>query len=157
MLDNYRASNLVNDKKLLVPSSFVKSTSDEYVEAGTSRIPILGRGKRLLSKVLEGLDGAGTTDLVLNDVTIIEGFYVNIISKARLLEAGLWIYGYDCTLRYGTDKESVVVRKLTRMYNLVFFEYKPLSPYLSILSVIPTSSRRIVMFLTIKRRLRKRF
>ena len=89
LLDNYRASNLVNDKKLLVPSSFVKSTSDEYVEAGTSRIPILGRGKRLLSKVLEGLDGARTTDLVLNDVAIIKGFYVNIISKARLLEASL--------------------------------------------------------------------
>ena len=89
LLDNCGASNLVNDKKLLVPSSFVKSTSDEYVKAGTSRIPILRRGKRLLSKVLEGLDGARTADLVLNDVAMIEGFHVNIISKARLLEAGL--------------------------------------------------------------------
>ena len=89
LLDNYRASNLVNDKKLLVLSSFVKLTSNEYVKAGTSRILILRRSKRLLLKVLEGLDRARTTDLVLNDVVIIEGFYVNIISKARLLEAGL--------------------------------------------------------------------
>ena len=36
LLDNYRASNLVNDKKLLVPSSFVKLTSNKYVKAGTS-------------------------------------------------------------------------------------------------------------------------
>ena len=36
LLDNYRASNLVNDKKLLVLSSFVKLTSDEYIKVGTS-------------------------------------------------------------------------------------------------------------------------
>lgn len=107
--------------------------------------------------MLEGLDSARTVDLVLNNVTVIKGFHVNIISEARLLEASLWIHGYNCTLRYSTDKESVVVRKLTHMYNLVFFEYKLLSPYLSILSMILTSSRGVVMFLTIKRRLRRRF
>lgn len=36
LLDNCGALNLVNDKKLLVPGSFVKLTSDEYVKAGTS-------------------------------------------------------------------------------------------------------------------------
>jgi len=49
----------------------------------------------------------------------------------------------------------VVIRKLTYIYNLVFFKYKLLSLYLSILSIILISSRGIVMFLIIKRRLRK--
>ena len=36
LLDNYRALNLVNDKKLLVLSSFVKLISNKYIKVGTS-------------------------------------------------------------------------------------------------------------------------
>ena len=36
LLDNYRALNLVNNKKLLVLSSFVKLISNKYIKTGTS-------------------------------------------------------------------------------------------------------------------------
>ena len=36
LLDNYRALNLVNNKKLLVLSSFVKLISNKYIKVGTS-------------------------------------------------------------------------------------------------------------------------
>ena len=72
---------------MLVPSSFVKSVSDKCVNAGTSQILILGHSKQVLSKVLKELDRARTIDLVLNNVAIIKGFYININSKAKFLEA----------------------------------------------------------------------
>ena len=50
-----------------------------------------------------------------------------------------------------------MLRKLTRKYNLVFIEFKPLLTYSSILSDIPTSARGILMFLTLERLVRKRF
>ena len=89
MLDNYNALNLVNNKRLLVSSSFVKLVSNKYVKASTSQILILRHSNQVLLKVLKGLDRARTADLVLNNVDIIKGFYINIISKARLLEASL--------------------------------------------------------------------
>jgi hypothetical protein len=50
-----------------------------------------------------------------------------------------------------------VLRKLTRKYNLVFIKFKPLLTYLSILLDILTSARGILMFLTLKRLVRKHF
>jgi hypothetical protein len=41
LLDNYKALNLVNNKKLLVLSSFVKLTRDKYVKAKISMILII--------------------------------------------------------------------------------------------------------------------
>jgi hypothetical protein len=51
----------------------------------------------------------------------------------------------------------VVVKQLKHMYNLVFFEYKPLSTYLDVFSKILTSVRGVLMFLTINRRVREKF
>ena len=47
----------------------------------------------------------------------------------------------------------MVVKKLKRIYNLVFFEYKPLSTYSNVPYEIPTSVVGVLMFLTIKRRI----
>ena len=43
LLDNYRATNLVNNKDLLKPRLFVKAIINEYVKAGSSSLLILGR------------------------------------------------------------------------------------------------------------------
>jgi hypothetical protein len=48
-------------------------------------LPIIGQGTQVLKGLLNGARGEGTEDLTLIDVAVIEGFYVNIISKARLL------------------------------------------------------------------------
>jgi hypothetical protein len=39
----------------------------------------------VLKGLLDRAHGEGTEDLTLTDIAVIEGFYVNIISKARLL------------------------------------------------------------------------
>jgi hypothetical protein len=86
----------------------------------------------------------------LNDVAVVKGFYVNIVSEARLLKAGVWYYRLDCSLCFGTERNSVTLMELTRKYNLVFIEFKPLSTYLSVLLSILTSVAGILMYLIIK-------
>ena len=127
LFDNCGAIHLVNDKSLLDPGSFVKANGPEHVEAGTSSLPILGRGTRTFKGIINGAHGEAAKDLVLKDVAVVEGFHVNIISEARLLLSKVWYHGYDCTLRYGDALENVILKKLERKFNLVFIEYKELS------------------------------
>ncbi|KAG4427574.1 hypothetical protein IFR05_016944 [Cadophora sp. M221] len=68
LLDNCGATNLVNDRNLLEPGSFVRSDADDVVECGSSHLPILGRGTRVLKGALTGPDG-DKFDLKLTDVS----------------------------------------------------------------------------------------
>jgi hypothetical protein len=43
----------------------------------------------VLKGLLNGARGEGTEDLTLTDVAVVEGFYVNIVSEARLLQSGV--------------------------------------------------------------------
>lgn len=130
ILDNGAATHLVNNKDLLVPGSFISSDGIETVEAGTQAFPIAGRGARLLKNALNGARGRNTEDLLLQDVVLVEGFHVNIVSEARLNEKKVWYLGLDCTLRVGTLERSIVLAKLRRAHNLTFLEYNPLPMYL---------------------------
>jgi len=82
---------------------------------------------------------------------------VNIVLEACLLKASVWYNGLDYLLCFEKESKSIVLRKLTCKYNLVFIEFKPLSTYSSVLIDILTSTRGILMFLTLKRLVRKRF
>ena len=157
VFDTCGAMHLVNDKRLLEPGSFRPAQFDEVVECGSSQLPILGKGKRVIRNLLTSKSGERTADLELSDVVFVEGFHVNIVSEARLLEAGVWFHGLNCSLRYGDEGSSVEVAKLTRKHNLIFIELKSLSTYLSILSVIPTSAAGILMSPTMKRSIRHSF
>lgn len=106
LLDNCGATYLVNFKDLLVLGFFVKSRSIECVEAGSSSLPIIGRGTRVLQNALY----SNVHPLTLMNVVVVEGFNVNIVSEARLSESGLWYQGLDCSLRLGTLDKSVVVK-----------------------------------------------
>ena len=156
LLNNCGATHLVNSKEMLEPRTFVKAALNECVDAGTQSLPILGRGTRVLRNILYRSRGRRIEDLQLSDVVVVEGFHVNIVSEARLRDAGVWYHGLDCSLRNGNDRDNVVLAELKRMYNLVFIEYKPLSTYLDVLSEIPTSAS-ILMFPTIKRALHRKF
>jgi hypothetical protein len=50
-----------------------------------------------------------------------------------------------------------MLKQLKRMYNLVFLKYKLLFTYLKVLSEVPISIARILMFPIIKRSVKKRF
>ena len=128
LLDNCGSMHLVNSPDLLDPGSFER-TKGRTVEAGVSSIPISGFGKRTMKNLLNGARGPGTEDLVLSEVALVEGFHVNIVSEALLLEKKVWYSGFDCTLKYGEPSNSVVIKKLERRFQLVFVEYKRLSSY----------------------------
>jgi hypothetical protein len=99
LLNNYRAVYLVNSKEILVPGLFRKSGAADFVDTGTQSILIISRGLQVIKNCLAGEKGPDTQDLVLLNVIVIEGFYINIVSEALLLKAGLWFSRKDCTLR----------------------------------------------------------
>ena len=74
----------MNDKLFLLLGSFKALRADEYIEAGSLSLSILGRGKRKLKNVLNRVGGEATEHLTLDDIIVVKGFYINIISKARL-------------------------------------------------------------------------
>jgi hypothetical protein len=47
-------------------------------------------------------------------------------------------------LRFRLVKESIIVRKLERKFNIVFFKYKPLSNYLKLLYKVLISALVLV-------------
>jgi len=84
LLNNYRAINLVNNRLLLKLGSFVKAKLDKYIEARTSSLLIIGHRKQVLKNVLDKARGLNTKDLVLSNIVVVEGFYVNIVLEACL-------------------------------------------------------------------------
>jgi hypothetical protein len=143
ILDNGAATHLVNSADRLVPGTFRPADSTDTVEAGTQALPVSGRGARLFKNALHGKRGPYTEDLLLQDVVVVEGFHVNIISEARLQEKGVWYLGLDSSLRVGylnNLNTSVVCATLKRAHNLTFFEYKPLPYYPPIINAVTKRS-----------------
>jgi hypothetical protein len=89
LLNNYSAIYLVNSKDLLELRSFVKALFNKCVEAGSSSLPILGRGIKVIKKAINGAISLNIKDLHLFNIIIIEGFYINIVSEARLNKIGV--------------------------------------------------------------------
>jgi hypothetical protein len=52
LLDNYSTMHLVNSKELINPGTFVKAKIDNYMEAGTTVIPIIGRGTCIIRNIV---------------------------------------------------------------------------------------------------------
>jgi hypothetical protein len=77
---------LVNSKELIDPRTFVKAKINDYVEAGMTVIPITGRGTCMIRNIVNSDQGPRTQDLILHDIVVVEGFYMNIVSEARLAE-----------------------------------------------------------------------
>ena len=76
--------HLVNNKDLLVPSTFVLFKNNNIVQVSSSFFPILKRGERVLKKVLNGLNSKNIVDLKLKNIVVIKGFYINIILMVLL-------------------------------------------------------------------------
>ena len=82
LLDNYSAIYLVNSKELLKLGSFIKVAYNKCVKAGSFSFPILRYNKRVIKKVLNNIISLNSEDLILSDIIIVKGFYINIISEA---------------------------------------------------------------------------
>jgi hypothetical protein len=84
LLDNYSATHLINSKELLKLKSFIKVAYNKCIEAGSFSLPILRYNKRVIKKVLNNITSLNSEDLTLSDIIVVKGFYINIVSKARL-------------------------------------------------------------------------
>ncbi|OAF55182.1 hypothetical protein VC83_08403 [Pseudogymnoascus destructans] len=69
LLDNCGAVHIVNCKDLLEPGSMIYPSTPEFVESGTTSFAIVARGTRIIRKILHGLSGPQTADLILNNVS----------------------------------------------------------------------------------------
>jgi hypothetical protein len=87
LLDNYNAIYLINSKELLELKSFIKVAYNKCVEASSFSFLILRCGKRVIKKVLNSVASFNLEDLTLSDIIIVKGFYINIVSEARLNKA----------------------------------------------------------------------
>ena len=84
LLDNYSAMHLINSKDLLKLRSFVKALFNKCIEARSSSLLILKCSIRVIKKAINGAISSNIKDLYLFDIIIIKGFYINIVSEARL-------------------------------------------------------------------------
>ena len=69
----------MNNKDLLVFSTFVLFKDNNIVQVSSFFLPILRYRERVLKKVLNSLNSKNTIDLKLKNIVVIKGFYINII------------------------------------------------------------------------------
>jgi hypothetical protein len=69
---------------LLKLKSFIKVAYNKYIEAGSFSFPILKYNKRVIKKALNSVASLNSEDLTLLNIIVVKGFYINIISEARL-------------------------------------------------------------------------
>jgi hypothetical protein len=89
LFNNYSALNLINEISKLKPSTFIKAIKTETVKSGLGALSILRHGTHMLKGILNGASSNSKRDLILKNIVVVEGFYTNIISKAKLLLIGV--------------------------------------------------------------------
>jgi hypothetical protein len=149
LFNNYNAIYLVNNKERLDKGSFVKLLIELVIKARTFILLITRHGTRIFKGLFNKRDSK-RVNLVLRNVVVVKGFYINIVSKALFFKKGVWVYKLDSTLRIGTKQENIVLIKLKRIYRVNFLKYKLISTYLDALSEIPTSVYEVFIYLTLE-------
>jgi hypothetical protein len=97
LFDNYSAMHLVNNKERLNKGSFVKLLIELVIKVKTFILLIIRHGTCTFKGLFNKRDSK-RVNLVLRDVVIVKGFYINIVSEALFFEKGVWVYRLDSTL-----------------------------------------------------------
>ena len=82
LLNNCKATHLVNNKDLLKLGLFVKASYNKCIEAKSLSFLILRYNTKVIKKALNSTSSLSLVNLVLNNVIVIKGFYINIILEA---------------------------------------------------------------------------
>jgi hypothetical protein len=154
LFDNYSAMYLVNNKERLDKGSFVKLLVELVVEARTFVLLITRHGTRTFKGLFNKRDGK-RVNLVFRNIIIIKDFYINIVLEALFFKKGMWVYRLDSTLCIRTKQENIVLIKLKRIYRVNFLKYKPIFTYLNALFKIPTSTYKVLIYPTLKRKIKE--
>jgi hypothetical protein len=97
LFNNYNTTHLVNNKEQLDKGSFVKLLIELVVEVKTFILLITRHGTCTFKRLFNKRDSK-RVNLVLRDVVVVKGFYINIVLEAFLFEKGVWVYKLDSTL-----------------------------------------------------------
>jgi len=81
--------NLVNEIMKLELSTFIKAMRIKTVESGSRNLFIFRHETYIIKGIFNRVNNSSKRDFVLNNVVIVEGFYINIVFKAKLLLAGI--------------------------------------------------------------------
>jgi hypothetical protein len=84
VLDNCGTTHLMNDVRKLDEGTYIPLLPGLTIESGTQSIPVIGRSTCMIKGILNNKNNKG--DLILRNVTIVEGFVINIIFEALLRE-----------------------------------------------------------------------
>jgi hypothetical protein len=82
LLNNYKATHLINNKDSLELGLFIKASYNKCIKAKSSSLLILRYSTKVIKKTLNSTSSLILANLVLNNIIIIKGFYINIILKA---------------------------------------------------------------------------
>jgi hypothetical protein len=88
LFNNYGAIYLVNNKERLNKGSFVKLLVELVIKVRTSILLITRRSTCTFKRLFNKRDSK-RVNLVLRDVVVVKGFYVNIVLEALLFEKGV--------------------------------------------------------------------
>jgi hypothetical protein len=88
LFNNCSATYLVNNKERLNKGSFVKLLVKLVVEARTFILLILRHDTYTFKELFNKRDSK-RVNLVLRDVVVVKGFYINIVSEALLFKKGV--------------------------------------------------------------------
>ena len=86
LLDNYSTIYLVNSKNLINSSTFIKAKINNYIEAGITSLLIIRYSTYITKNIINKPIRPYIKDLILYNIIVIKEFYINIISKAYLVE-----------------------------------------------------------------------
>jgi hypothetical protein len=79
------------------------------MKAGITSFLITRYNTYIIKNVVNRSAGLYTKDLILYNIIVIKGFYINIISEAYLAEKKAWYYRYNLIIRLEDFKENIVL------------------------------------------------
>jgi hypothetical protein len=88
LFNNYNTIYLVNNKKRLDKGSFIKLLIELIIKEKTFILLIIRHGTCIFKGLFNKRDGK-RVNLVLRDVVIIKGFYINIVLKALFFKKSI--------------------------------------------------------------------
>jgi hypothetical protein len=97
LFNNYDTIYLVNNKERLNKGSFVKLLIELVVKVKTFILLIIRHDTRTFKGLFNKRDRK-RVDLVLRNVAVVKGFYINIVLEALFFEKSVWIYRLNLTL-----------------------------------------------------------
>jgi hypothetical protein len=88
LFDNYNTTHLVNNKERLDKGNFIKLLIKLIIEIRTSILLITRHGTRTFKELFNKRDDK-KVNLVLYNVVVVKGFYVNIVLEALFFKKGV--------------------------------------------------------------------